>query len=225
MSRIRAALLKGAVMTAITVYQRLMRDSMSLRIRKLAAHKLARLEGGLAGLEAERLTIVGVMRHEDSNEGRGTAEAPLTGFGVVTATTVRASDRERIRDGHDARTSEDRTTWRNFRDRDNPYAGEGLRHMREDFRMGEGLPPADKCSDVTTYVVPTWAVAVEADERRKLGRGFATRKPATEADFRKSATWRERKSQAVEAHMRQARMREAVTRGTSATWRHDFTSQ
>jgi hypothetical protein len=205
-------------MTHLTTYQRLaFRHDVTLRLRKHASRKLGELETALYGHEAARVTTEGLMKHDDSNDGRGAAYAPISG--AVTATTIRASDRQRIRDGHDARSAEDRATWRNVSS-DNPY-GDDWR-AREDFPVGEGLSPADKCSPCVVLRVPRWAVDIDADERGKLATRIGERPALTLRDVRPA---KRTARTAITASVKRAQ-RQSAARAAAAGdphYRHDAT--
>lgn len=63
---------------------------------------------------ARRALIEGCMRHEDSNDGRGTVDRMS---GTVNATTIRASAPVRVRDSHDARAANERSKERPYSER------------------------------------------------------------------------------------------------------------
>lgn len=106
---------------------------------------MVRLEERYNTLRADRLVIEGCMRHEPSNDSRGmVTRAPSS----VSATTVRASERVRVRDSHDARSAQDRATVR-------PYSETTF---RKDVAYGKS--PRRQCGDPETYTVPVWYLSL-----------------------------------------------------------------
>ncbi len=183
-------------MTGISVYQRLAEDCGVRSIRSCAARRLRAFELALRDIENERHSVEAVMRHEASGDGRGTVDhAPSS----VNATTVSASARVRVRDSHDARDAEERSTQR-------PYSEQ---HYRKD--LAQRSRDDGTCVSVT---VPLWALEAfdTGEAMRRMGQPAvaftpteretaADRKPSTRVGARTTLHTAGRLHAAMPAHV------------------------
>ena len=103
------------------------------------------LEDRYSTIRAERLMVEGCMRHEPSNDGRGMVARAASS---VSATTISASERARVRDSHDGRSASERSSAR-------PYA-----HATFLKDVARGKSPRRLCGDPVTFTAPAWLVSL-----------------------------------------------------------------
>lgn len=162
--------------TALTTYQRLaLSEQAALSLRKHASRRLLAFEQAADEQASERLVIEGLMRADVSRSGRGTASSEQHGV-AVTATTVRASEPQRVPDSHDARPGSQRAAQRDYSEH----------QFRRDVR--EGRSPAAQCGDCISYRVPVWvARGFSSEELTQLlshSQGHLFAHPSDERDER-----------------------------------------
>lgn len=98
-------------------------------------------EYGYARRMVDTGQIVKVMGHEASNDGRGQVAVNVG----VNATEVRVTERTRVADSHDARSSEERTSQRPTSER---------QHL-EDMRRNHPVPTEHQ-NECVSYQCPVW---------------------------------------------------------------------
>lgn len=147
-----------------------------------------------------------LMRHEPSNNRRGSIVASMAGIGSVGATSV-VAHKVRIRDSHDARAAEDRSSTRQ----------PAVRHHLQDV-SARGRDDGT-CK---TMKVPAWYLSmIEGLDRDTRTAALA---PFSRRDFTPAIreTTRKRQTRQTRSQTLATRERGIIAALTDTRYRHDF---
>lgn len=143
-----------------------------------------------------RSLIEGLMRHEPSNDSRGSVTRAASS---VNATTVNASPRQRVADSHDARDAGSRSSVR-------PYSARQLA-----LDIERQYPNGARSGDAFTFTVPTWFVTaldgLDGETRTVALAPFTRRTFSKPSDERTERTERESHKPVSVTETRAARQR------------------